>query len=223
MPAKPSQTAAATLSCTICRSKKLKCDRVRPQCGRCTKLGEGCEYPESRQNRIGTRRHARNLETRMCKCHGKLRWICFGMSYLDSALLLVSLLTLPPAQIEDVLVQGYNADTRAREFTDHSSAHTDESQMKSSHEGTTPDSLYSTSAASREHATDDDLPSTELMIKMYVYPFDAYPSIPCIPSELIVVVAERTSTFLDCTRPRRCCTKLATWSPCSLLQACSLR
>ncbi|KAH8659039.1 fungal-specific transcription factor domain-containing protein [Ilyonectria robusta] len=36
------------LSCTQCRTRKLKCDRSRPCCGRCIKLGDVCAYPQSR-------------------------------------------------------------------------------------------------------------------------------------------------------------------------------
>ncbi|KAH8593906.1 hypothetical protein B0O99DRAFT_662465 [Bisporella sp. PMI_857] len=40
---------AVQLSCVQCRRRKLKCDRMRPRCGRCVKLQDSCVYPGSRQ------------------------------------------------------------------------------------------------------------------------------------------------------------------------------
>ncbi|KAL4925261.1 uncharacterized protein BDV17DRAFT_300419 [Aspergillus undulatus] len=42
------------LSCSRCRDRKLKCDRVEPECKRCQSIGLQCVYPEKRKTR-GTR------------------------------------------------------------------------------------------------------------------------------------------------------------------------
>ena len=55
MPDAPSQTPRAPrqpkirASCDRCGASKLKCDRVRPQCGRCIPLGLDCVYGVSRK------------------------------------------------------------------------------------------------------------------------------------------------------------------------------
>ncbi|RFU80000.1 binuclear zinc transcription factor [Trichoderma arundinaceum] len=59
--------SAAQLSCTSCRSKKLKCDRAKPQCSRCVKLVDQCVYPKSRQKRVGKRRQVSELEARLAQ------------------------------------------------------------------------------------------------------------------------------------------------------------
>jgi hypothetical protein len=58
--------AEKTISCISCRGRKLKCDRVKPRCGTCTRLRHhNCEYPERRRN-VGTRRrNMRDLEARL--------------------------------------------------------------------------------------------------------------------------------------------------------------
>ncbi|OBT99229.1 hypothetical protein VE01_02747 [Pseudogymnoascus verrucosus] len=53
------------LSCIQCRGKKLKCDRVRPRCARCTRLQEECLYPKSRQKLVGKRIQVKELEARL--------------------------------------------------------------------------------------------------------------------------------------------------------------
>lgn len=52
-------------SCRPCRSRKLKCDRVQPCCGRCTGLGDTCEYPKERRANVGRRKRVIELETKV--------------------------------------------------------------------------------------------------------------------------------------------------------------
>lgn len=40
-----SDTGAVAPACTKCRSHRVKCDRARPVCSRCARLGHHCEYP----------------------------------------------------------------------------------------------------------------------------------------------------------------------------------
>lgn len=54
-----------TISCVSCRKRKLKCDRVKPKCGTCTRLRHECEYPERRRNLGSKRRNMKELEARL--------------------------------------------------------------------------------------------------------------------------------------------------------------
>lgn len=54
-----------TISCTSCRKRKLKCDRIKPSCGTCSRLRHDCEYPERRRNLGSKRRNMKELEARL--------------------------------------------------------------------------------------------------------------------------------------------------------------
>ena len=54
-----------TISCVSCRKRKLKCDRVKPKCGTCTRLRHECEYPVRRRNMGSKRRNMKELEARL--------------------------------------------------------------------------------------------------------------------------------------------------------------
>jgi len=62
-----------TISCVSCRRRKLKCDRVKPQCGTCVRLRHECEYPERRRNLGSRRRNMKELEERL----GRHIWLWF--------------------------------------------------------------------------------------------------------------------------------------------------
>ncbi|KAK1638757.1 hypothetical protein BDP81DRAFT_514203 [Colletotrichum phormii] len=51
--------------CTQCRTRKLWCDRVRPRCGRCSRLGDSCDYPQSRRANVGRRKRVHELEAKL--------------------------------------------------------------------------------------------------------------------------------------------------------------
>lgn len=53
------------LACVTCRSRKLKCDRSKPACLRCTRLKSDCVYPESRRKPALKRRNVKELEERL--------------------------------------------------------------------------------------------------------------------------------------------------------------
>lgn len=53
------------LACVTCRSRKLKCDRVKQACGRCLKVKRECVYPESRRKPAFKRRNVKELEERL--------------------------------------------------------------------------------------------------------------------------------------------------------------
>ncbi|KAJ4226177.1 hypothetical protein NW759_004763 [Fusarium solani] len=43
----PSYTGRPVSACCRCRKLKVRCDHIRPMCGRCTSAGEVCEYTET--------------------------------------------------------------------------------------------------------------------------------------------------------------------------------
>lgn len=53
------------LACVACRSRKLKCDRTKPACTRCSKLKADCAYPESRRKPAFKRRNVKELAERL--------------------------------------------------------------------------------------------------------------------------------------------------------------
>ncbi|EXM15463.1 hypothetical protein FOTG_16199 [Fusarium oxysporum f. sp. vasinfectum 25433] len=56
---------AALFACTKCRSMKLKCDRMKPYCGRCARRSETCDYPHSRRTNVGRTTRVRELEVKL--------------------------------------------------------------------------------------------------------------------------------------------------------------
>ncbi|CAK7197451.1 hypothetical protein SEUCBS139899_000098 [Sporothrix eucalyptigena] len=63
------------LACMACRARKLKCDRTKPACSRCTKATDGtiCVYPESRRKPMFKRRNVKDLEARLAQVEGLLK------------------------------------------------------------------------------------------------------------------------------------------------------
>ena len=59
------QAGKEPLACVTCRARKLKCDRTKPACARCTKVNSECVYPESRRKPTFKRRNVRELEERL--------------------------------------------------------------------------------------------------------------------------------------------------------------
>ncbi|PLB44820.1 hypothetical protein P170DRAFT_440047 [Aspergillus steynii IBT 23096] len=43
------KVSRSSLACLSCRSRHVKCDNKRPECGRCTRAGKQCYYTESRR------------------------------------------------------------------------------------------------------------------------------------------------------------------------------
>ncbi|KAI0408646.1 hypothetical protein F4802DRAFT_548346 [Xylaria palmicola] len=64
---------AESLSCVTCRSRKLRCDKVKPVCTRCAKANGDCVYPESRRKPAFRRRNVKELEERLAQVEGLLR------------------------------------------------------------------------------------------------------------------------------------------------------
>ncbi|KAI6758556.1 hypothetical protein HG530_010796 [Fusarium avenaceum] len=62
-------------SCQLCRSRKLKCDKVLPICGRCAKVGETCEYPSGRKKPVinpAMRPRLRDMQSRIRDLEARL-------------------------------------------------------------------------------------------------------------------------------------------------------
>ncbi|KAI0512638.1 hypothetical protein F5B22DRAFT_299953 [Xylaria bambusicola] len=67
--------AGESLSCVTCRSRKLKCDKAKPACTRCTKVNGDCVYPESRRKPAFKRKNVKELEERLAQVEGLLRQV----------------------------------------------------------------------------------------------------------------------------------------------------
>lgn len=61
----PRVSRESMLSCTQCRSRKLKCDRAKPSCARCLKSSEDCTYPNSRRKHTSKKREVEDLKSRL--------------------------------------------------------------------------------------------------------------------------------------------------------------
>ncbi|ROW12659.1 hypothetical protein VMCG_00177 [Cytospora schulzeri] len=66
-PAPDSESGLEALACVSCRSRKLKCDRIKPACTRCARLKSECVYPESRRKPAFKRRNVKELEERLAQ------------------------------------------------------------------------------------------------------------------------------------------------------------
>ncbi|KAH7021925.1 fungal-specific transcription factor domain-containing protein [Ilyonectria destructans] len=66
--------AISPLSCYLCKTRKLRCDRTQPICGRCAKAGEHCDYPSARKRPVMpvTRTGVRNLKAKIQELEGRL-------------------------------------------------------------------------------------------------------------------------------------------------------
>lgn len=64
-PSAPGGPAIEPLACVTCRARKLKCDRTKPVCTRCSNQNMECVYPESRRKPAFKRRNVRELEVRL--------------------------------------------------------------------------------------------------------------------------------------------------------------
>ncbi|KAI0969413.1 hypothetical protein F4678DRAFT_440345 [Xylaria arbuscula] len=62
-----------SLSCVACRTRKLRCDKVKPVCTRCTRVNGDCIYPESRRKPAFKRKNVKELEERLAQVEGLLR------------------------------------------------------------------------------------------------------------------------------------------------------
>ncbi|OQO01981.1 hypothetical protein B0A48_12454 [Cryoendolithus antarcticus] len=61
-----------SVSCEMCKSRKVKCDRGQPRCGWCTRNAQVCEYRERRKPGLRAG-YGRELESRLDKLEGVLQ------------------------------------------------------------------------------------------------------------------------------------------------------
>ncbi|EEU36625.1 uncharacterized protein NECHADRAFT_51679 [Fusarium vanettenii 77-13-4] len=66
-------TGTTTLSCFQCRARKVKCDRLKPTCSRCVRLGDECAFPNSRQRRTTRKKNPVTLEARLARLEDMLK------------------------------------------------------------------------------------------------------------------------------------------------------
>ncbi|KAH7390199.1 fungal-specific transcription factor domain-containing protein [Cadophora sp. MPI-SDFR-AT-0126] len=64
--------SAKTISCTSCRQRKTKCDRVKPRCGNCVRAGYQCEFLERKKPAATQRRTLKMLEARLANVETQL-------------------------------------------------------------------------------------------------------------------------------------------------------
>ncbi|KAI3397017.1 hypothetical protein diail_11344 [Diaporthe ilicicola] len=72
-PESGASTGLEALACVSCRARKLKCDRIKPACTRCTRVKSECCYPESRRKPAFKRRNVKELEERLAQVEVLLR------------------------------------------------------------------------------------------------------------------------------------------------------
>ncbi|KAG5985385.1 hypothetical protein E4U55_003613 [Claviceps digitariae] len=63
------------LACVVCRSRKLKCDRTKPACTRCSAVGGECVYPGARRKPTFKRRNVREIEARLAQVESYLKQV----------------------------------------------------------------------------------------------------------------------------------------------------
>lgn len=61
-----------SVSCELCKQRKVKCDRAQPSCGWCSRNGATCEYKERKKPGLRAG-YGRELEQRLDKLEGMLR------------------------------------------------------------------------------------------------------------------------------------------------------
>ncbi|KAK3674222.1 hypothetical protein LTR78_006069 [Recurvomyces mirabilis] len=61
-----------SVSCEKCKERKVKCDRIHPQCGWCLRNGQICEYKERKKPGLRAG-YGRELESRLDKLEGVLQ------------------------------------------------------------------------------------------------------------------------------------------------------
>ncbi|PNY24693.1 Binuclear zinc transcription factor [Tolypocladium capitatum] len=80
----PSAAGTEPLACVSCRSRKLRCDRTKPACARCLRVGGECVYPESKRKPTFRRRNVEALEARLAQVEDYLSHVNKGDAGSDS-------------------------------------------------------------------------------------------------------------------------------------------
>ena len=61
-------------SCELCKQRKVKCDRMQPSCGWCTRNGQRCEYKERKKPGLRAG-YGKELEQRLGKPQRSMRGV----------------------------------------------------------------------------------------------------------------------------------------------------
>ncbi|PLN82768.1 hypothetical protein BDW42DRAFT_184610 [Aspergillus taichungensis] len=60
-------------TCDLCRERKVRCDRGKPQCGRCKRIGQTCTYPSAGGEVARINSELRSLQSRLRHVEYKLQ------------------------------------------------------------------------------------------------------------------------------------------------------
>ena len=68
-----SSQARIAQACDRCRSKKIRCDGIRPSCTQCTNVGFECKTSDKLSRRAFPRGYTESLEERVRQLEGEVR------------------------------------------------------------------------------------------------------------------------------------------------------
>ncbi|RBR13725.1 uncharacterized protein FIESC28_08062 [Fusarium coffeatum] len=111
-------------SCQLCRFRKLKCDKVLPQCSRCAKTGEKCDYPSARKKPVinpAMRPKLRDMQSRIRDLEARLESqssppeFSFSTELIDTG----RFERLPPPHLVDELTTIYFTKLQSDSFMIH--------------------------------------------------------------------------------------------------------
>ena len=79
------QSSLKRSTCNLCRERKVRCDREKPQCQRCRKSGHECIYPSEGTDNDEIKSALNFLHSRLRKYHRTLRRSQPSFYHLSSA------------------------------------------------------------------------------------------------------------------------------------------
>ena len=82
---RPRTSRPMSVSCELCKTRKVKCDRGQPSCGWCMRNGQVCEYKERKKPGLRAG-YGRELEARLDKLEGVLETQQHVLQQLANAL-----------------------------------------------------------------------------------------------------------------------------------------
>lgn len=69
----PVESASLAPACGKCRSHRVRCDRIQPRCGRCSRLGHDCKYPDKSSATTAYVAYIGDLEAEVARVEDELR------------------------------------------------------------------------------------------------------------------------------------------------------
>ncbi|PKY07087.1 hypothetical protein P168DRAFT_315611 [Aspergillus campestris IBT 28561] len=75
-------------TCDLCRERKVRCDRGKPQCGRCKRIGQTCTYPSAGGEVARINSELRSLQSRLrhVECKLEKQDISFPVEFVGPVL-----------------------------------------------------------------------------------------------------------------------------------------